>query len=88
MLIDGELRYVVSISVTADFDGFLPEVSDPEAEMERVLSLAETRCERSLSAEVHDELAFLLCAHCHGRWLDNPLGVPRRHATGASAFLH
>ncbi len=88
LLPDGAARYVVSIRVTADFDGHLPTVGDPEAEIERILALVEGRTARSLSDEVDSEMSFLLCPRCRVLWTDNPLGVTRRRVTPAPAVLH
>ena len=85
---DGEPRYVVSIRVTADVDGLLPDEDDPSAEIDRLLAAMEGRSEAALSEEVHSEMRFLLCPHCRLRWLDNPLGVTLQRVTPSPAYLH
>ena len=88
LLPDGNARYVVSIQVTADSDGLLPDADDPGAEIDRLLAAVEARSERSLAHEIHSEMSFLLCPHCRVRWLDNPLGVTLRRVTPSPAYLH
>ena len=87
LLVDGRTRYIISIHVTADFDGYLADVDDPGVALQGVLASLDGRTEADLADEVHRELAFMLCGGCRGRWLDNPLGV-RRSARPSAAFLH
>jgi len=87
-LVDGELRYVVNIRVTADHDGDLPDLEDPGVDMDRLLGPAARRSDPDVADEVHREMAFMLCAHCHGRWLDNPLGVRPSRAPGLASYVH
>ena len=74
-LASGQPRYIVAIHVTADVDERLPEDEDPALGIPRLLAAIEGRDEEDLEREVHDEIAFTLCARCRGLWIDNPLGI-------------
>jgi len=71
---EGALRYVVTINVTADFDGVLPaegEIEDLEAFMRRIDKKGSGRAEH----DVFQSKAFILCPVCKAELMKHPLGA-------------
>ena len=63
----GRTKYLVKISITADFDGILPdygEAREIESEIRRTLAAAAAASSDLLEAEVHEAFALLLCLKC------------------------
>ncbi len=76
----GSLKYLVTIHVTADFDGVLPEdvdMEDLEAFMRQVDS-GTSDPER----DVYQSQGYILCPACKSSFLADPLGR-RRSGEGA-----
>ncbi len=75
-LAPGSLKYLVTIHVTADFDGALPAeggLDDLEAFMRQVDGEDPVRLER----DVYQSHGHLLCPACKDAFLRDPLGVAR-----------
>lgn len=69
----GKLKYVVTVNVTADFDGVLPaegEIEDLEAFMQQIDKEDPVKMER----DVFQSLGFILCPECKAKYMENPLG--------------
>lgn len=69
----GGLRYVVTISVTADFDGVIEEEAGEE-EIRKALEDAESRDADDLENDVHKEMAYILCKPCRDAFVKEPVG--------------
>jgi len=70
----GSLKYLVTIHVTADFDGTLPAeggIEDLEAFMQQVDAEDPVRLEK----DVYQSKAYLLCPACKAAYLEDPLGL-------------
>ncbi len=80
-LAPGSLKYLVTIHVTADFDGVLPAeggVEDLEAFMRQV----DARDEGALEKDVYQSQGFVLCPNCKAAFLHDPLHSPDDRAGG------
>ena len=76
-LLPGSLKYLVTINVTADFDGVLPtqvEMEDLEAFMRQLDSEDPAKAE----SDVYLSQGYLLCPACKAVFLADPLGVKVR----------
>jgi hypothetical protein len=79
-LAPGGTRYVVTINVTADFDGYLgPGPGVGEVDFDEVFRMAADKSEDELINEVAQKLSFWLCKPCRDEWVEEPLG---REAAG------
>jgi hypothetical protein len=77
----GSLKYLVTVNVTADFDGVLPtqvELEDLEAFMRQV----DARDEGALEKDVYQSQGFVLCPNCKAAFLRDPLHRPDDRAGG------
>lgn len=72
----GGLRYVVTISVTADFDGVIADDAGEE-ELRKALMDAELRDAQDLEDDVHQEMAYILCKPCRDAFVNEPVGPTR-----------
>ena len=80
-LAPGSLKYLVTIHVTADFDGVLPAdggIEDLEAFMQQVDSEDPVQAER----DVYQSQGYLLCPPCKALVLKDPLGLRRAEREG------
>jgi len=71
-LAPGSLKYLVTIHVTADFDGVAPAeggIEDLEAFMRQVDAEDETELEK----DVYQSQGYLLCPPCKEAFLKDPL---------------
>jgi hypothetical protein len=75
-------HYVVKMEVYAD--PAMPGVSmeeleekDGQGEMEKLMEQMKGMSAEELEDQVHKRFEFKLCAGCQGRFLANPLGMPR-----------
>lgn len=69
----GSLKYLITIHVTADFDGVLPAAvarEDLEAFMRQVDAVDEVQLER----DVYQSQGYVLCPPCKADFLKAPLG--------------
>ncbi|MEW6488658.1 MAG: hypothetical protein AB1578_12200 [Thermodesulfobacteriota bacterium] len=74
----GSLKYLLTIHVTADFDGAVPAeggIEDLEAFMRQV----DARDTAELEKDVYQSQGYLLCPRCKAAFLRDPLGL---QATG------
>ena len=67
----GGTKYIVKIDITADFDGILPEYEEEELDKtyKEVLDLDAAK----LSADVHQEIIFLICKVCKDAFVNTVL---------------
>jgi len=68
----GSLKYLVTIHVTADFDGVLPAeggIEDLEAFMQQV----DARDPVQVEKDVYQSQGYLLCPPCKALFLQDPL---------------
>lgn len=77
LLIDSDVRYVVTIEVKAAYDPM--EITkddlkrDFEAEMRRLLSQMEKISEEEAQEQVYKKFTFDLCPACQKKFVRNPL---------------
>jgi len=71
---EGQTRYLVTISVVADFDGTLGKSSSP-GELDRLWSEIDEKSEDELMDEVARKVSYVLCKPCRDEWMASPLGV-------------
>ncbi|MDF1555902.1 MAG: hypothetical protein P1P84_22700 [Deferrisomatales bacterium] len=70
----GSLKYLVTVNVTADFDGVLPtqvELEDLEAFMRQLDSEDPAKAEN----DVYLSRGYVLCPACKAAFLADPLGT-------------
>ena len=73
----GSLKYLVTVNVTADFDGVLPtqvELEDLEAFMRQLDREDPAKAEN----DVYLSQGYVLCPACKAAFLADPLGVKTR----------
>jgi len=72
----GTIFYLVKISLTADVDLELEELSKEELEREiqREFALALRRDEAELNNEVYQEIYYYLCSRCRDNFIKDPFG--------------
>ena len=83
----GSLKYLVTVHVTADFDGVLPSggsMEDLEAFMRQLDAVDPVRAEK----DVHQSQGYLLCPACKAAFLENPLGLPPEESKGEGGRVH
>ena len=69
----GEVRYLVTVHATAEFDGDKPttgDLNDLEAFMRRMDDGPLAKGEH----DVHESKGFVLCSGCKGAFMAHPLG--------------
>ena len=68
----GALRYLLTINVTADFEGTLP--SDGEIEdLEAFMAQMDRSDPVKLQNDVYQSRGFLLCPRCKREYMEDPL---------------
>ncbi|MBI5018494.1 MAG: hypothetical protein HZB55_23795 [Deltaproteobacteria bacterium] len=72
----GSLKYLVTIHVTADFDGVLPAEGDRE-DLEAFMHQLDAEDPVSLENDVYQSQGYLLCPACKRTVLADPLGLAR-----------
>jgi len=83
----GSLKYLVTVHVTADFDGVLPTagtMGDLEAFMRQLDSADPVQAER----DVYQSQGFLLCPGCKAAFLENPLGLAPEESRDEGGRVH
>ncbi len=82
----GGLKYLVTISVTADFDGVILDEAS-EDELRKALRDAEARDAEDLEKEVHQEMAYILCKPCRDAFVKEPV-APGGGGQGPRGTIH
>ena len=72
-LAPGQLKYLVTIHVTADFDGVLPGTGSRE-DLEAFMRQMDQEDPVRLERDVHQSHGHLLCPTCKDAFLRTPLG--------------
>ncbi len=83
---DGDLRYLVTIHVTADFDGKMPsdgDIDDLEAFMLRIDEKKQLKPQSEQDHDVYQSKGFVLCKVCKTDFMHNPIGEPVDEDSGA-----
>ncbi len=70
----GSLKYLVTIHVTADFDGVLPDQGEME-DLEAFMRAIDAADAPEAGKDVYQSQGFLLCPACKASFLDDPLGL-------------
>jgi hypothetical protein len=70
---EGALRFLVTVNVTADFDGTLPAEGGIE-DLEAFMRKLDKEDPRKLEHDVFQSKAFLLCPACKNEFMKHPLG--------------
>jgi hypothetical protein len=86
-LAGGTLKYLVTIHVTADFDGVLPEGGAME-DLEAFMRQLDTSDPVRLESDVHQSKGYLLCPACKALFLSNPLGTPAASPGAEGGKMH
>ncbi|GAB4270980.1 MAG: hypothetical protein Kow0092_25520 [Deferrisomatales bacterium] len=87
-LAPGSLKYLVTIHVTADFDGVLPDRGDME-DLEAFMRRLDAADPEAAERDVHQSQGYLLCPACKRSFLDDPLGLePAEGSAGEGGRVH
>lgn len=76
-IVEGEIRYVVRLTVVGDDGGVIEELGDPDSEIESLLRQIEEAEIYELESDVFEERVYILCGSCKKEYMKNPFG-PRR----------
>ncbi len=71
---DGELRFLLTINVAADFDGKVPANGNIE-DLEAFMRNMEKKSTKELENDVYQSQGYLLCPFCKKAFMENPLGL-------------
>lgn len=72
---EGSIKYTVHIQILSDFDGFiLCEGEDCAEETQKQSGGVDSFDEQELDDDVFQELTFVLCGNCKGRFAGDPFG--------------
>ncbi|NOZ88032.1 MAG: hypothetical protein GXP49_17585 [Deltaproteobacteria bacterium] len=71
----GSVKYIMKLTITADFDGFLEEKDTGSLDTEALLSSIHEKTEEELEDEVWIERVFLLCQECRNKIVHDPLNA-------------
>jgi hypothetical protein len=82
----GADRALMRLSLTAGFDGYIPEPRDEDVDLQAAVLACHTATEEELEEQVHLERAFTLCQLCRTHIARNPLQRPA--SKGGSGRLH
>lgn len=70
----GSLKYILSIKLYADFDGWVEPSGEGDREnLEYLVECLESTDQDEIEDDVHQEMAFLLCKNCRDLFSRNPL---------------
>ena len=84
----GSLKFLVTISVTADFDGVLPAEGVRE-DLEAFMRQVDAEDPVKLEKDVHQSQGYLLCPTCKADFLRDPLGLKTsREGIGEGGRVH
>ncbi len=70
----GEIRYVLNISVTADDGGEGEEEPLSDIDLENLMLQLENADSGDLTRQIYVERSFILCGKCRSTFIKNPLG--------------
>ena len=70
----GSLKYLITIHVTADFDGVAPATGTVE-DLEAFMRQLDAKDPAELEKDVHQSQGYLLGPPCKAAFLANPLGT-------------
>ena len=79
---DGSLKYLITIHVTADFDGVLPTAGSME-DLEAFMHQLDAKDPVTLEEDVYQAHGYLLCPACKASFLQDPLGLARETDDGS-----
>jgi len=74
---EGDIRYVIRITVVGDDGGMIKEVDYPDVEIERMLTQIENMEPFEMENDVFEERIFILCPNCKRSFLNSPFGARR-----------
>ena len=69
----GSLKFLVTIHVTADFDGVLPAEGDME-DLESFMRRIDSADAESLESDVYQSQGYVLCPACKTAFAGDPFG--------------
>jgi hypothetical protein len=73
-LAPGSLKYLLTIHVTADFDGVLPSEGGSE-DLEAFMRQVDAEDPVKLEKDVYQSQGYVLCPPCKAAFLKDPLGL-------------
>ncbi len=77
----GSLKYLLTLHVTADFDGSVPAEGGLE-DLEAFMRQVDAQGESALEKDVYQSQGYLLCPRCKEGFLRDPLGLRSATAEG------
>lgn len=84
----GGLKYLLTIHVTADFDGVLPAEGTVE-DLEAFMQQLDAEDPVALEKDVYQSQGYVLCPACKAAFLGDPLGLARQgHEPGEGGRVH
>lgn len=83
----GSLKYLVTISVTADFDGVIPDEA-AEEDIRQVLKDAAAKDQEELERDVHQHMAYVLCKPCRDLFIQGPIGPAPAGTASTRGTIH
>jgi hypothetical protein len=83
----GSLKFLVTIHVTADFDGVLPAQGSLE-DLEAFMAQLDAEDPVKLEKDVHQSQGYVLCPACKGTFVDDPLGLAREGEKAEAGRVH
>lgn len=67
----GTTKYNVRVEITADWDGYLPDIGGDEEARRQILEHASRLDEKTLEDQVHMEIELVLCPECRELFIDD-----------------
>ncbi|TLN18879.1 hypothetical protein FDZ71_05330 [bacterium] len=83
----GDLKFLVTINVMADFDGSLPANGRIE-DLESFMRSIDKEDSKQLERDVYQSLGYILCPECKRKFLENPLGLRPDEEGAADGKVH
>jgi hypothetical protein len=83
----GSLKYLVTVHVTADFDGVLPEAGTME-DLEAFMHQLDAEDPVKLEKDVYQSHGYILCPACKAAFLANPLGLAAEGPADEGGRMH
>ncbi|MFH1624653.1 MAG: hypothetical protein ABID54_05790 [Pseudomonadota bacterium] len=85
----GGLKYIINITIWADFDGTLLEPEgDVGDEIQRLLKKIENLDQETLEKDVCQDLQFIVCKRCKDQWVQDLLNTGGNYTPFDDEFPH
>lgn len=70
-ILSGVTRYIVSVSLVADFDGIVPEGTGGGS-LEALMKEIDQMSQEDLENEIYQQFTFIICKPCRDEYIKNP----------------